>query len=53
MLRFSIKDDHALLINEEGKFKIVVHSNARVLVNGEPVLGETVLHHQDRLVFII
>ena len=45
---FSIKDDHASLVNEGGNCKVIVSANSRVLVNGEPVLGEITLHHQDR-----
>ena len=47
-LCFSIKDDHASLINEGGSCKVVASVNSRVLVNGEPVSGEIALHHRDR-----
>eukprot|EP00795_Rhopilema_esculentum_P014434 gene14434-5491_t len=49
LVGLNIREEHASLQIKDGSCTVSVCANSRVLVNGEPVLGQNVLHHQDRI----
>ncbi|XP_064648285.1 kinesin-like protein KIF28P isoform X2 [Lineus longissimus] len=47
----SIQKEHAIIINKNGTVTIKPCSGAQLMINGQAVKGETLLHHNDRVLF--
>lgn len=51
LVGLNIQKEHAILSNSNDEITVQSCGNSKVLVNGEPVTENTILHHNDRLMF--
>lgn len=47
----SIQPEHAVIVHENNTVKITACNDAKVVVNGKRIKDETILHHNDRVLF--